>query len=98
MPSTSGTASDATAIKAMPAAGRAILLLSMIASFTGAPPERAPATRTAYPTRLIQPAAVGDGPLGHDQHDLPVRVGEAEGEHLGHHLADLAGREVDHGG
>ena len=43
-----------------------------------------------------QPRAVWNGLVWRKQNDAPRLVGETQGENLGHELADLARREVDH--
>mgnify|MGYP000216824611 CR=1 FL=1 len=45
---------------------------------------------------LKQPPAIGHRDARVEQHDLPLRIGEAERQDLRHHRADLARGEVDH--
>ena len=47
---------------------------------------------------LKQSGTVGDGALRADHHHLSLAIGKAEHQDFGHELADLLGREVDHGG
>ena len=60
-----------------------------------------PAGRTCPPGRicrlLVEPAAVRDRPFHGDQDDIAGLVREAQDQHLGDHLRDLARREVDDG-
>src|SRR6185503_8035649 len=62
------------------------------------PKPSATAAATGRAGQSEQAAAVRHLALGADQNDLAVGIGEAEGEHLRHELADLARGEVHHGG